>query len=65
MILKRHTNLKYQYGNRHFWAKGYYVSTVGVNTKATEKYIKNQEKEDMIQDNLLKKEYVDPLRSKP
>lgn len=52
MIFERHVNLKYQYGNRHFWSKGCYVSTVGVNTKVVEEYIRNQEKEDMIQDNL-------------
>ncbi|WP_233114980.1 transposase, partial [Aggregatibacter actinomycetemcomitans] len=48
--------------NQHFWSKGYYVSTVGLNTKTVEEYIRNQEKEDMIQDNLLKKEYVDPFK---
>ncbi|KOE60652.1 IS200/IS605 family transposase [Aggregatibacter actinomycetemcomitans] len=62
MIFERHANLKYNYGNRHFWSKGYYVSTVGLNTKTVEEYIRNQEKEDMIQDNLSKKEYVDPLK---
>ena len=56
---------KYKYGNRNFWAKGYYVSTVGLNTKVVEEYIRNQEKEDMIQDNLSKKEYVDFLKGKP
>ena len=59
---ERHANLKYNYGNRHFWSKGYYVSTVGLNTKTVEEYIRNQEKEDMIQDNLSKKEYVDPFK---
>ena len=58
----RDANLKYKYGNRNFWAKGYYVSTVGLNTKVVEEYIRNQEKEDMIQDNLSKKEYVDPFK---
>ncbi|ANN81564.1 Transposase and inactivated derivatives [Aggregatibacter actinomycetemcomitans] len=62
MIFERHANLKYNYGNRHFWSKGYYVSTVGLNTKTVEEYIRNQEKEDMIQDNLSKKEYVDPFK---
>ncbi len=62
MIFERHANLKYKDGNRHFWAKGYYVSTVGLNTKAVEEYIRNQEKEDMIQDNLSKKEYMDPFK---
>ncbi|AWW58540.1 hypothetical protein C4O87_08795 [Pasteurella multocida] len=59
---ERHANLKYKYGNRNFWAKGYYVSTVGLNTKIVEEYIRNQEKEDMIQDNLSKKEYMDPFK---
>ena len=62
MIFEKHANLKYKYGNRNFWAKGYYVSTVGLNTKVVEEYIWNQEKEDMIQDNLSKKEYVDPFK---
>ncbi|HDR1107057.1 IS200/IS605 family transposase [Pasteurella multocida] len=62
MIFERHANLKYKYGNRNFWAKGYYVSTVGLNTKIVEEYIRNQEKEAMIQDNLSKKEYVDPFK---
>ncbi|MCL7802581.1 IS200/IS605 family transposase [Pasteurella multocida] len=62
MIFERHANLKYKYGNRNFWAKGNYVSTVGLNTKVVEEYIRNQEKEDMIQDSLSKKEYVDPFK---
>ena len=62
MMFEKHANLKYKYGNRHFWAEGYYVSTVGLNTKVVEEYIRNQEKEDMIQDNLSKKEYVDPFK---
>ena len=62
MIFEKHANLKYKYGNRNFWAKGYYVSMVGLNTKVVEEYIRNQEKEDMIQDNLSKKEYVDPFK---
>ncbi|BET22666.1 IS200/IS605 family transposase [Solobacterium moorei] len=62
MIFEKHANLKYKYGNRNFWAKGYYISTVGLNTKVVEEYIRNQEKEDMIQDNLSKKEYVDPFK---
>ncbi|KOE57025.1 PTS cellbiose transporter subunit IIC [Aggregatibacter actinomycetemcomitans serotype b str. S23A] len=47
MIFERHANLKYNYGNRYFWSKGYYISTVGLNTKAVEEYIRNQEKEDI------------------
>ena len=62
MIFDKHANLNYKFGNRHFWSEGYYVSTVGLNTKVVEEYIRNQEKEDMIQDNLSKKEYVDPFK---
>ena len=59
MIFERHANLKYKYGNRNFWAKGYYVSTVGIKDEVVREYIKNQELEDMKEDNLSKKEYVD------
>ena len=62
MVFERHANLKYRYGNRHFWAKGFFVSTVGLNTKAVEDYIRNQEKEDMVQDNLSTKEHVDSFK---
>ncbi|MEA4875982.1 IS200/IS605 family transposase, partial [Anaerorhabdus sp.] len=62
MIFERHANLKYKYGNRNFWAKGYYVTTVGLTAKTVEEYIRNQEKEDMIQDNLSKKEFKDPFK---
>lgn len=62
VIFERHANLKYKYGNRNFWAKGYYVTTVGLNAKTVEEYIRNQEKEDMIQDNLSKKEFKDPFK---
>ena len=62
MIFERHANLKYKYGNRNFWAKGYFVSTVGLNTETVKEYIKNQEKEDMIEDNLSTKEYKDPFK---
>lgn len=61
MIFEKHSNLKYKYGNRNFWAKGYFVSTVGLNTEVVKEYIKNQEKEDMIQDKLSSKEYKDPF----
>ena len=50
MIFERHANLKYKYGRRTFWAKGYYVSTVGANKKAVEKYIREQEMEDQMAD---------------
>ena len=62
MIFERHANLKYKYGNRNFWAKGFYVSTVGLDTKKVQEYICDQEKEDMIQDNLSSKEYKDPFK---
>ena len=50
MIFEKHANLKYKYGNRHFWCRGYYVDTVGKNTAAIKKYIQNQIKEDMEYD---------------
>ena len=62
MIFERHANLKYKYGNRNFWAKGYFVSTVGLNAEIVKEYIKNQEKEDMMEDNLSTKEYKDPFK---
>lgn len=62
MIFERHANLKYKYGNRNFWAKGFFVSTVGLDTKKVQEYIRDQEKEDMIQDNLSNKEYKDPFK---
>ena len=62
MIFERHANLKYKYGNRNFWAKGYFVSTVGLNDEVVKEYIRNQEKEDMMQDNLSNKEYKDPFQ---
>ena len=61
IIFERHANLKYQYGNRHFWYKGYYVSTVGANKEIIQKYIRNQLEEDMIADNINLKEYKDPF----
>ncbi len=60
MIFERHTNLKYKYGRRIFRAKGYYVSTVGRNKAAVQKYIRDQENEDMVADQLSFKEYEDP-----
>ena len=61
MIFDRHANLKYKYGNRHFWCRGYYVDTVGRNKKAIEKYIKNQLQEYIMNDQLTIKEYIDPF----
>lgn len=62
MIFERHANLKYRYGNRHFWCKGYYVSTVGRNKEAIKKYIREQIKEDMVSDQMTIKEYIDPFK---
>ena len=62
MIFERHANLKYRYGNRNFWAKGYYVSTVGLNKETVAEYIRNQEQEDMMQDKMTSKEYQDPFK---
>ena len=61
MIFDRHANLKYKYGNRHFWARGYYVDTVGRNKKMIAEYIKNQLREDEISDQITMKEYIDPF----
>ena len=61
MIFDRHANLKYKYGNRHFWARGYYVDTVGRNKKQVQEYIKNQLQEDRIADQMSIKEYMDPF----
>ena len=63
MMFKRHGNLKYKFGNRHFWSEGYYVSTVGLNEQTIRKYIKEQEKADMIKDKLSIKEYENPFKS--
>lgn len=62
MIFERHANLKYKFGNRNFWATGYYVSTVGLNTATIQKYIREQEKQDQIEDSLSRKEYTDPFK---
>ena len=62
MIFERHANLKYKFGNRHFWSEGYYVSTVGLNEATIRKYIRDQEKQDQIKDKLSLKEYEDPFK---
>ena len=64
MIFDEHANLKYKYGNRHFWAEGYYVSTVGLNDATVAKYIREQEKHDILMDKLSVKEYRDPFEDK-
>ena len=61
MIFDRHANLKYKYGNRHFWCRGYYVDTVGRNKKAIAEYIRHQLDEDIAADQISLKEYVDPF----
>jgi len=61
MIFERHANLKYKYGNRHFWCEGYYVSTVGLNEETIKKYIAEQEQRDQAVDRLSVKEYKDPF----
>ena len=61
MIFDRHANLKYKYGNRHFWDRGYFVDTVGRNKKQIQEYIKNQLQEDQIADQMSIKEYIDPF----
>ena len=61
MIFDRFANLKYKYGNRHFWCRGYYVDTVGRNKKAIEEYIRNQLQEDIANDQISMKEFYDPF----
>ena len=65
MIFEKYANLKYKYGNRHFWCRGYYVSTVGRNKKAIQEYIQNQLQEDCSNDQMSIKEYVDPFTGQP
>ena len=61
MIFDRHANLKCKYGNRHFWCRGYYVDTVGKNTEKIAEYIRNQLQEDIMNDQISIKEYIDPF----
>ena len=65
MIFDRHANLKYQYGNRHFWCRGYYVDTVGRNEKAIAEYVRNQLQEDIATDQISLKEFKDPFTGEP
>lgn len=65
MIFDRHANLKYKYGNRHFWCKGYFVDTVGRNKEAIAKYIREQLQDDIIADQLCLKELIDPFTGEP
>ena len=61
MIFDRHANLKYRYGNRHFWCRGYYVDTVGRNKEKIAEYIRNQLQEDAMADQISMKEFIDPF----
>ena len=61
MIYEKYANMKYKYGNCHFWCRGYYVDTVGRNKKVIEEYIKNQLQEDIAADQISLKEYMDPF----
>ena len=61
MIFDRHANLKYKYGNRHFWCRGYYVNTAGADTRAITSYIQNQLTADQMLEQLTFKEYIDPF----
>ena len=65
MIFDRFANLKYKYGNRHFWCRGYYVDTVGRNKTAITKYIQKQLEEDQIAGQISMKEYLDPFTGEP
>ncbi|MGO2723355.1 MAG: IS200/IS605 family transposase [Lactobacillus sp.] len=62
MMFDQHANLKYKFGNRHFWSEGYYVSTVGMNETTIKKYIQDQEKHDQAVDKLSVREYEDPFK---
>lgn len=65
MIFERHANLKYKYGNRHFWCRGYYVDTVGKNAKKIQEYIRNQIQSDWEYDQMTLKEYIDLFTGEP
>lgn len=65
MIFDRFAHLKYKYGNRYFWCRGYYVDTVGRNKAAITKYIQNQIQEDQIAEQISMKEYIDPFTGEP
>ena len=64
MIFDRNANLKYKFGNRQFWATGYYVSTVGLNEATIKKYIRDQETADQVEDKVMRKEYYDPFEGR-
>lgn len=62
MVFQRHANLKYKYGRRNFWSTGYYVSTVGLNEATIAKYVREQDKHDLMMDKITTKEYEDPFK---
>ena len=61
MIFDRHAEMKYRYGNRHFWCRGYFVNTVGANKRAIEEYIRHQLDEDEALEQMTFREYIDPF----
>ena len=65
MIFERHANMKYKFGNRKFWARGYFVDTVGKNEKTIREYIQNQLQEDKLYDQMSMKEFIDPFTGEP
>ncbi len=65
MIFEKHGNLKYKYGNRHLWCRGYYVDTVRKNMAAIKAYIQNQLKEDLKYGQMSLVEYIDPFTGEP
>ena len=65
MIFEKYANMKYKYGNRHFWCRGYYVDTVGKNAEKIKEYIRNQLQEDYTADQITLKEYYDPFTGEP
>ena len=65
MIFDRHANLKYKYGSRHFWAKGYFCDTVGKNEKVIKEYVQNQLQEDKLYDQMSMREFIDPFTGEP
>ena len=65
MIFDWHANLRYKYGNRHFWCRGYYVDMVGRNEKAIQEYVRNQLQEDIAADQISLKEFTDPFTGEP
>ena len=64
MIFDRHANLKYKYGNRHFWARGYFCDTVGKNERIIQEYIRDQLEKDVMKDQISLKEFTDPFTGK-